>query len=129
LKGEGGRGPNLITGQFYHGSTDADLMRNISDGIPGTAMPGVFFSPIQVSQLVAYIRSVSQHGSSERPEGNAAKGAELFHDKGCGGCHLVRGEGIRYLAEGKGKTLLPYPFVRSLRWLDLISFAKNLSAY
>jgi putative heme-binding domain-containing protein len=93
LKGEGGRGPNLTTGQFYHGSTDADLMRNISDGIPGTAMPGVFFSPIQVSQLVAYIRSVSQHGSSERPEGNTAKGAELFRDKGCVGCHLVRGEG------------------------------------
>src|ERR1700692_2872982 len=83
LKGEGGRGPNLTTGVFFHGSTDADLMRNVSDGIPGTAMPGVFFSPIQVSQLVAYIRSVSQHGSSERPEGNAAKGAELFRDKGC----------------------------------------------
>jgi cytochrome c oxidase cbb3-type subunit III len=93
LKGEGGRGPNLTTNRFYHGSTDADLMRNISDGIPGTAMPGVFFSPIQVSQLVAYIRSVSQHGSSERPEGNAANGAELFRDKGCIDCHLVRGEG------------------------------------
>jgi putative heme-binding domain-containing protein len=93
LKGEGGRGPNFTSGQFYHGSTDADLMRNISDGIPGTAMPGVFFSPIQVSQLIAYMRSVSQHGSSERPKGNAAKGAELFRDKGCVGCHLARGEG------------------------------------
>jgi putative heme-binding domain-containing protein len=93
LKGEAGRGPNLTTGQFYHGSTDADLMRNITDGIPGTAMPGVFFSPIQVSQLIAYIRSVSQHGSFERPEGNAANGAEFFRDKGCIGCHLVRGEG------------------------------------
>jgi hypothetical protein len=60
LKGEAGRGPNLTTGQFYHGSTDADLMRNISDGIPGTAMPGVFFSPIQVSQLIAYIRETGE---------------------------------------------------------------------
>ena len=93
LKGEGGRGPNLTTGQFYHGSTDADLMRNISEGIPGTAMPGVFFSPVQVSQLIAYVRSVSQSGSSERPEGDAAHGAKLFREKGCVVCHLIRGEG------------------------------------
>src|ERR1700674_4090214 len=93
LKGEGGRGPNLSTGVFFHGSTDADLMRNISDGIPGTAMPGVFFSPVQVSHLIAYVRSVSQSGSSERPEGDAAHGAKLFREKGCVVCHLIRGEG------------------------------------
>src|SRR6266487_1874454 len=88
LKGEGGRGPNLTTGVFFHGNTDADLMRNISDGIPGTAMPGVFFSPVQVSHLIAYVRSLSQSGDANPPRGNSINGEKLFREKGCIGCHL-----------------------------------------
>jgi putative heme-binding domain-containing protein len=93
LKGEGGRGPNLTTGVFFHGNTDDDLMRNISDGIPGTAMPGVFFSHVQVSHLIAYVRSLSQRGGANQPPGDLAKGGKLFREKGCIGCHLARGEG------------------------------------
>ena len=93
LKGEGGRAPALAQGVFFHGSTDADLLRNISDGIPGTAMPGVFFSPDQVWQIVAYVRTLSRSGSAERPPGDPSRGARLFREKECIGCHLVRGEG------------------------------------
>jgi len=92
VHGEGGRGPTLASGVFYHGSTDADLMRNISDGITGTAMPGVFFSPVQVRQIIAYVRSLQQSGA-QRPVGDAAHGEKLFRQSGCIGCHLVRGEG------------------------------------
>jgi putative heme-binding domain-containing protein len=92
LKGEGGRGPNLQTGVFFHGGTDADLFRNITDGITGTAMPGVFFSADQVWQVVAYVRSLS-HGGSDRPAARSANGEKLFREKGCMGCHLARGEG------------------------------------
>jgi mono/diheme cytochrome c family protein len=59
LNGEGGRGPNLANGQFYHGSSDLDLLNNISDGIPGTEMPSLFYSPDRVWQVVAYIRSLN----------------------------------------------------------------------
>ncbi len=93
LKGEGGRGPALATGVFFHGSSDADLLRNISDGIPGTAMPGVFFSPDQVWQIVTYVRTLSRSATAERPPGDPARGARLFREKECSGCHLVRGEG------------------------------------
>src|SRR2546422_8013331 len=62
LKGEGGHGPNLQTGVFFHGATDADIFLNIIDGICGTAMPGVFFSRDQVWQVVAYVRSLSAGG-------------------------------------------------------------------
>jgi putative heme-binding domain-containing protein len=92
LHGEGGRGPTLASGVFYHGSTDADLIDNISDGISGTAMPGVFFSPVQVRQIVAYVRSLAESGA-HRPSGDPAHGRELFIEKGCAGCHLARGEG------------------------------------
>ena len=92
LKGEGGRGPNLRTGVFFHGSADADLFDNITDGISGTAMPGVFFSRDQVWQVVAYVRSLSQIAATPLL-GDPAHGANLFREKGCIGCHLVRGEG------------------------------------
>jgi putative heme-binding domain-containing protein len=93
LAGEGGRGPRLTTGVFYHGESDAALFRNISEGIPGTAMPDVFFSDDQVWQIVAYVRSLSAQAREARPAGDAVRGAALFREKGCGGCHLVRGEG------------------------------------
>ncbi len=93
IRGEGERGPSINTGVFFHGGTDADLLNNISNGIPGTAMPSVFFSPDQVWQIVAFVRSLNQEHNAERPAGEQVRGAALFRDKGCIGCHLVRGEG------------------------------------
>jgi putative heme-binding domain-containing protein len=93
LHGAGGSGPNLTTGVFYHGSTDQDLYRNISEGIPGTAMPDQFFSSAQLLQIVAYVRAISSTPVRPQLRGNARHGAELFRDKGCSECHLVRGEG------------------------------------
>jgi cytochrome c oxidase cbb3-type subunit III len=92
-RAEGGRGPSLTTGVFFHGNTDADLYSNISNGITSTAMPSLFFPPDGVWQVVAYVRSLSQGQKSERPSGDAAHGAALFREKGCNNCHLVRGEG------------------------------------
>jgi len=93
LKGEGGRGPNLAAGVFYHGASDADLHRNVTDGIPGTAMPGTFFSADQVWQVVAYVRTLAQSGSAAKPSGDVARGEKLIQEKGCSGCHLIRGVG------------------------------------
>src|SRR6266700_3108206 len=90
-QGEGGKGPNLAAGRFYHGSTDADILHNISEGIPGTEMPGLFYNEDRVWQIVAFIRSLS--ANSARPSGNAETGALLFHSQGCAGCHRIRGEG------------------------------------
>lgn len=93
LTGQGGKGPDLTTGQFFHGSTDEALLNNISGGIPGTAMPGQFFSPDQVWQVVSFVRTLSAKGSVKAPAGNPAQGAQLFRAKGCANCHLVRGSG------------------------------------
>ncbi|MDQ6666392.1 MAG: c-type cytochrome [Acidobacteriota bacterium] len=94
LHGEGGRGPNLALGVFYHGSSDSDLVNTISNGVPGTEMPGLFYSEDRVRQLVAYIRSLSVD-SATKPSGEASLGAALFREKGCSGCHRVAGEGGR----------------------------------
>jgi putative heme-binding domain-containing protein len=94
MHGEGGRGPNLARGEFFHGSTDSDLLQNISNGIPGTDMPGLFYSPDRVRQVVAYIRSLHA-APGATPHGNAGAGEALFRAKGCAECHRVRGEGGR----------------------------------
>ena len=85
-------GPNLATGAFFHGGTDADLYRTITEGIAGTAMPGTFFDGTQVWQIVAYLRTLAG-GAGDVPRGDARHGEALFREKGCAGCHLVRGEG------------------------------------
>ncbi|HVW87243.1 MAG TPA: c-type cytochrome [Bryobacteraceae bacterium] len=93
VKGTGGLGPNLTSGVFFHGSTDADLYRNISEGIVGTAMPSVFFDGAQVWQIVAFVRSISQSRAGMAPKGDPVRGQHLFQEKGCIGCHQMRGEG------------------------------------
>jgi putative heme-binding domain-containing protein len=93
VRGTGGLGPDLTSGSYFHGSSDADLYRNISDGIPGTAMPAQFFDGKQVWQIVAHVRSLAGSGTASVPRGDAGRGERLFREQGCIGCHLVRGEG------------------------------------
>lgn len=94
LDATGGRGPNLAAGTFFHGSSDADLLRNISNGIPGTGMPGLFYSPDRVWQIVAYLRSLHK-SSPANSAGDPGSGAELFRVKECARCHRIAGQGGR----------------------------------
>jgi len=94
INGEGGRGPNLASGRFYHGSSDKALLETISNGIPGTEMPGLFYSPDRIRQIVAYIRSLNA-ATARSLTGDAARGAVIFRNKGCPQCHRVNGEGGR----------------------------------
>jgi len=56
-------------------------------------MPDQFFNGAQIWQIVAYVRSLSAAPVRPKLTGNTARGAELFRDKGCPSCHLIRGEG------------------------------------
>lgn len=92
--GEGGRGPALNTGEFHHGSRDEDLFRNISKGIPGTEMPGIYFTDHQIWPLVSFVRSLATAGRRQAPSGRAELGRQIYWGKGgCSGCHAVLGRG------------------------------------
>ncbi|MGH9392223.1 MAG: c-type cytochrome [Vicinamibacteria bacterium] len=94
IDGRGGRGPDLTSGDFYHGATDADLYRNIEDGIPGTEMPANWLVPKRLWQVVAFVRSLSETESASSTRGDASRGQELFRGKGgCLECHRVGREG------------------------------------
>jgi cytochrome c oxidase cbb3-type subunit III len=98
----GGRGPDLTVARKRHGSSDAEMFRNISQGIPGTAMPangtngqGVGMTEEEIWQIIAYLRSV-QVKAPAKPVGDAARGKELFYgDANCSTCHMVAGKGGR----------------------------------
>jgi putative heme-binding domain-containing protein len=97
-EGRGGRGPDLTSGRWTHGSTDTDIANVISKGVPGTAMPpwGHDFDDNAIHQLVAFVRSLNAGGAPVRPTGNPERGREIFWGKGnCGACHMVSGRGGR----------------------------------
>jgi len=95
--GRGGRGSDLASGELYHGATDADLYRNIEEGIPGTEMPASWLVPKRLWQVVAFVRSLSgteAPSSTTSTGGDASRGQELFRGKGgCLECHRVGREG------------------------------------
>ncbi len=93
--GGGGRGPDLRTGLWVHGSSDAAIFHTISEGVSGTEMPANPFEDSEIWALVAYLRSVSA-GTKAPVAGDMAQGEQIFFGKGaCAQCHMVKGRGGR----------------------------------
>jgi len=89
----GGRGPDLTSGRWIHGSGDFDIFRTISMGVPGTQMPANSFEDSETWAIVAYLRSLAPAARANLP-GDAAKGETFFTARyGCSGCHMVHGKG------------------------------------
>jgi cytochrome c oxidase cbb3-type subunit III len=90
----GMRGPDLTTGSWTHGGTDGDLLRTITDGVAGTAMPPNNLKTDEIWQLVSYLRTVQQ--PAPPVAGDQARGETLFFGAArCSTCHIVNGRGGR----------------------------------
>ena len=87
---KGGRGPDLTSGDWKHGGTSEDLVRNIIKGIPGTQMPAIPMPDADARAVAAFLMSLS--GVSERPIGNEVNGRGLFQAN-CRSCHMFGGQG------------------------------------
>jgi putative heme-binding domain-containing protein len=94
-EGDAVPGVALAKGQFRHASSDEELGRVITNGIPGTAMPPANFHEHQVTALISYLRSMTASiASSTTKLGDATRGRTLFEGKGeCLKCHRVSGKG------------------------------------
>jgi len=91
----GGRGPDLTSGRWTHGSTDTAIFRTITQGVPGTEMPANGFEDSEIWAIVAYLRSLAP---PQRPivSGDPVNGKKLFSGSaGCSNCHMVMGSGGR----------------------------------
>jgi putative heme-binding domain-containing protein len=96
--GHGGRGPDLVSGRWSHGGTDADLARIITEGVPGSDMPsfGQRYTEEQVKEMVAFVRSLGGTAEPIKITGNPQRGQAIYSGKGnCASCHLISGRGGR----------------------------------
>jgi putative heme-binding domain-containing protein len=101
--GRGGKGPDLTDDRWIHGSTDADIMNVIRNGVPKTTMKkmGEALKEDQIRKLVAYIHSLARSPGEAtwKPymPGDPQVGKKLFFDPQgkaqCAKCHRVGGEG------------------------------------
>jgi putative heme-binding domain-containing protein len=90
---------DLRLGQFRRGSSDEDLARTITQGIPGTMMPPNKFTTGELFALIAYVRTMREFGAKAVALGDPGNGRQLFAAKGCAACHRVNGVGSRYAAD------------------------------
>lgn len=96
LEGDEVRGIDLARGQFRQASSDADLVRVIRNGIPGTAMPPNNLSELQTARIVTYLRSLAATEPLTSLPGDAARGQGLVEGKGaCLSCHRIGASGSR----------------------------------
>jgi cytochrome c oxidase cbb3-type subunit III len=113
----GGRGPDLTTGRWNHGSSDDEIFATISHGVPGTEMPANGFEDSETWAIVAYLRSLSPAKNAVAP-GDRARGEKLFaKEAGCATCHMVQGQGGVLgpdLSRVGGARSIPY-LVESIR--------------
>jgi len=89
-------GIDLGRGQFRRPMMDADLVRIIRTGIPGTPMPATNMTEEQASRIVAYLRSVAESKRTLSVGGDPLRGKAIYDGKGnCASCHRVSGVGSR----------------------------------
>jgi cytochrome c oxidase cbb3-type subunit III len=94
--GDGVPGIDLRLGRFRRGSSDEDLARIITSGVPGTGMPAFKLQPAELAGIIAFIRAGFDPASASVRVGNAERGKALFEGKAvCAQCHRVRGQGPR----------------------------------
>jgi PQQ-dependent dehydrogenase (methanol/ethanol family) len=93
---KGGRGPDLTTGDWRWGRSDDAILRNILQGIPGTAMPSFPMPPSDGKSIVAYLRSLRASTPEQVVRGDSAVGQTLFFGSAkCSQCHMIDGRGGR----------------------------------
>jgi len=89
-------GVNFRVG-IRHASTDDEIARIISGGIPGTGMPPTNMTEAQRRALVVYLRSMHPAASVAKAPGDASRGLAIFEGKGgCANCHRVAGKGSHF---------------------------------
>jgi len=94
--GDGVPGIDLKLGRFRRSSSDEDLARVISSGVPGTGMPAFVLRPEELTAVIAFLRAGFDPASAAVRVGDATRGEALFEGSAeCSRCHRVNGRGPR----------------------------------
>jgi putative heme-binding domain-containing protein len=87
-------GVDLRSGRFRNVNTDDDLRRIVTQGIPGTSMPGRRLDAPELTAIIAYVRNMREFNAGSVTLGDRERGRAVFDGKGqCATCHQVNGKG------------------------------------
>lgn len=91
--GKGGEyAPDIVTPGVALGRSDEAMREIIREGLPDRGMPAVRVQEPALTQLLAFYGSLTRPAIESPVTGDARRGARLFQEHGCAGCH-VRGPG------------------------------------
>jgi putative heme-binding domain-containing protein len=91
LHGDDGHAPNLAVRVLPHARTDADLLRIIRQGIPGTNMPGTVADSREGWQIAAHVRRLGKtQPATPAPVTGAVSHGRTVAERNCFGCHTVQ---------------------------------------
>jgi len=97
IDARGGRAPDLTSGRWTHGGSDAEIYRTIKMGVKGTEMPpvGGNLKEEEIWMMVCFLRSL-RLDSGFPVAGSREAGEKIFFGRGnCSQCHMVKGRGGR----------------------------------
>ena len=86
-------GVDLRSGRFRNAASDDDLRRIVTQGIPGTSMPGRRLDPPEITAIIAYVRNMREFSGGNVALGDRTRGRAKFEEAKCQGCHQVNGVG------------------------------------
>jgi len=94
--GDGVGGVDLRSGRFRNAVTDQDLMRVVTNGIPGTGMLAFKFDASELAGVIAYLRNMNAFDRGSVKPGNGDRGRAILEGRGgCLKCHRVGMNGSR----------------------------------
>jgi len=93
--GDGVGGVNLRSGRFRNATTDQDLMRVVTTGVQGTAMPAFRLDAAEVAGIIAYLRNMNAVDRGSLVPGDAARGQAVYASHDCAHCHRIGAAGSR----------------------------------
>ena len=97
VNGDAAPNVDLRGGRFRHATSDEDLGRVITGGVPGTAMPPHKFDSTELTGIVAYVRTMRDINLAAVVTGDAGRGQRVFEGAGgCTSCHRIGGQGSRF---------------------------------
>ncbi|MDQ2948334.1 MAG: c-type cytochrome [Acidobacteriota bacterium] len=91
--GTGGAGPSLAGASLHRAPDNAALIELITGGLEDQGMPPSWhLLPNGPKLIAAYVRTLGAVQQTPVP-GNSEHGRVVYQKTGCGGCHIVSGEG------------------------------------
>ena len=86
-------GVDLRSGRFRNAESDDDLRRIVTQGIPGTSMPGRQLDPPEIVGIIAFVRNMRDFNVAAVTIGDRERGRATFEAGKCATCHQVNGVG------------------------------------